>query len=73
MNDPASAQKELERFRQLVLGDSTLLKQLWQTTETESFIALTVRLGLERGFDFTGEEVRTQMRASHLAWMQRWI
>lgn len=73
MSNPALAQDQLERFRQLVLRDPALQEQLWQTIETEPFIALTVQLGRERGFDFTGEEVRAVMRASQLAWMLRWI
>ena len=73
MSNAATAQDELERFRQLVVCDLGLQEQLRQTTETESFIALTVQLAHERGFNFTDEDVRIMMRASRLAWMQRWI
>lgn len=73
MRSAASAQDELEKFRRLVVGDLPLQEQLRQTTETESFISLTVQLAHERGFNFTDEDVRIMMRASRLAWMQRWI
>jgi hypothetical protein len=73
MNNTTPAQEELERFRRLVLGDLSLQEQLRQTTEMEPFITRTVLLAHERGFDFTDEEVRTAMRASRLAWMQRWL
>jgi hypothetical protein len=73
MSNAPSAQDELERFRHVVLSDLRLQEQLRQTTETESFITLTVQLAHERGFNFTDEDVRMAMRMSHLAWMQRWI
>lgn len=65
--------ENFERFRQLVLLDRDLQQQLHSTTGREQFVALTQRLGAERGCDFTIEEVQEALRAAHRAWLERWL
>lgn len=64
---------DLEHFVQLVLADRGLLEKLQATAELESFAALAVRLGEERGCEFTAEDVRNAVRARRRAWLERGI
>jgi hypothetical protein len=65
--------QNLERFRQLVLADRSLLEQLRQTSDQESFVALAVRLGAERDCVFTEAEMRAALREFRRVWLERWI
>lgn len=67
------SQESFEQFRQLVLREPALQQQLKATSDREQFIALTQRLGAERGYDFTVEDVRQALQASHRAWLERWL
>jgi hypothetical protein len=67
------APTDLERFRQLVLADPGLHEQPRQANGRESFVALAVRLGGERGCIFTDAEVRAALRECRRAWLERWI
>jgi hypothetical protein len=69
---PAEKTREdLERFVQLVLADRDLLERFRATADLESFAVLAVRLGRERGCDFTAEEVRRAVRERRRAWLER--
>ncbi len=67
------SQENFERFRELVWEDRALQQELWATTDPNEFIALVQRLGAERGCEFTAEEVSAALRASHSAWLMRWL
>ena len=67
------SQKDFEQFRQLVLEDQTLQKQLRNFTRRHKFVARTVELGAERGFQFTAEEVYGALDESRRLWLERWI
>jgi hypothetical protein len=67
------ASENLERFRQVVLEDPELFKQLRQTADVDSFVALAVRLGAARDCAFTEQEVRDALRECRRARLERWI
>jgi predicted ribosomally synthesized peptide with nif11-like leader len=69
----AEPPKNLERFCQLVLEDPQLHQQLRQPLVQDEFIALAIRLGQERGYSFTAEEVRAALNERRRAWLERWI
>lgn len=64
---------EFERFREAVLVDAALQRQLRLTTDRESFIELLVALGNERGYRFTGPDVEDALRDARRTWIERWI
>jgi hypothetical protein len=66
------SQEAFERFRQTVLQDLVLHERLRATTDHRSFLDLVVRVGGERGYHFTPEDVEVAMRASRRAWIERW-
>lgn len=65
--------QNLERFGQLVLADRGLHDQLRATANEKTFVALAVRLGAERGFDFTAMVVETALREQRRTWLERWL
>ncbi len=70
---PSNPIKNLEGFCQLVLEEPELHQQLRQALVAEEFIELAVRLGRERGYSFSSEEVRKALDARRRAWLERWI
>lgn len=65
--------RNVVRFRQLVLEEEHLLRQLRQTGDLESFIALSVQLSREHGCPVTPEEVQAAVQDERRAWLQKWI
>ena len=66
-------ENSFEKFREVVLCDATLQKMLQKPVREDVFIEDVVRLGAERGFGFTADEVRDAMRESRRVWVERWI
>lgn len=73
MNSFTMAQESLAQFQQLVLADEALQTRLWQTNARADFITLVVRLGVERGYDFTAAEVAAALIAGRRAWLEVWV
>ncbi|MGC2236230.1 MAG: Nif11-like leader peptide family natural product precursor [Pyrinomonadaceae bacterium] len=67
------SQENFEQFRNVVLEDLSLQKQLRAFTKRDIFIARVVKLGAERGFQFTAEDVEEAMNANRRDWIERWI
>ena len=67
------SQEEFERFRQLVLVDDSLQQQLRETPDRAAFFNLVLRLGRERGCQFTAEDVEDALLEGRRSWIQRWI
>jgi response regulator of citrate/malate metabolism len=67
------SQDNLEQFREAVLEDAALQETLRDVRDRKTFVALVMSLGVERGYDFTAEEVEEALRASRRAWLERWI
>ncbi|HEX8088948.1 MAG TPA: aspartyl/asparaginyl beta-hydroxylase domain-containing protein [Blastocatellia bacterium] len=65
--------ESFERFRQLVLEDAALQERLRGTPNLKAFVDLMLRLGEERGYRFTAEDIEGVLRESRRAWLQRWI
>jgi len=70
MENPA---KDLESFIQLVLAEPALFEQLRQTSGVDHFVALTARLGEERDYAFTEDDVRAALEERRHTWQKRWI
>lgn len=71
--DGLDQQQNLERFGQTVLADRELHDQLRAAADEKTFVALVVRLGADRGFDFTADVVETALREKRRAWLERWL
>ncbi len=52
---------DLEQFRDLVTEDQSLREPLRAACDLESLIELSVKLGQEKGYNFTPEEVKEFM------------
>jgi hypothetical protein len=66
-------QQNLERFGELVLADRALHDQLRATADETAFVALAVRLGAERGCDFTASDVQATIAGERRARLERWV
>ena len=66
-------QRNLERFGQLVLAERELHDRLRATADEKTFVELTVRLGAERGCEFTAAIVEAALRERRRAWLERWL
>jgi hypothetical protein len=66
-------QQNLERFGELVLADRALHDQLRATSDETAFVALAIRLGSERGCDFTAPVVQAAIAGKRRAWLERWV
>ena len=64
-------QENLARFIQLVLADGELHARLCAPADPGGFAALAVRLGRDKGCDFTAEEVWNTVRERRRAWLER--
>ena len=67
------SEEHLERFRRAVLDSPALQALLRETPERRGFIALMLRLGGERGFDFTAAEVEQALSEARREWYGRWV
>lgn len=67
------SQEQFEEFRKVVLEDVSLQKQLRNLTRRDRFIARVIKLGAERGFEFTADEIFEEMDASRRSWIERWL
>ena len=71
MNIP-DQQSNLERFGELVLADHELHDRL-RSANVESFPALVVQLGAERGYVFTEAIVKDELQKKWHALHEKWI
>ena len=67
------SQENFDSFRNLVLQDSVLQQALRDITDYPTFTKLLVKLGNERGYNFTAEDVESAFNSSRRAWFERWI
>ncbi len=66
-------QQNWERFGSLVLADGALHDRLRAAAGEETFVALAVRLGAERGCVFTARTVTDALREQRRVLRERWI
>lgn len=67
------SQEQFEQFRQLVLDDLSLQRELQGFAERDTFAQRAVELGAARGLHFTAEDVIETIRASRREWSERSI
>ena len=65
--------QNLDRFGELVLADRELHDQLRATATEAEFVTLAVRLGAERGCDFTAPVVQAAVNEKRRLWLERWL
>ena len=65
--------ENFEKLRHVVLGDSSLQKELRHIAEREAFICRVVEIGVERGLPFGKEDVSQALRDNRRVWIERWI
>lgn len=68
--DLAPAESDLDRFRRLVLQDSSLQEQLRDIDDHDAFIALVVKLAAEGGYGITAAEIDDAMRRTRQRWRE---
>ncbi|MDB6054842.1 MAG: hypothetical protein JWN25_2365 [Verrucomicrobiales bacterium] len=66
-------QLNFERFGEMALSDPELHAQLRATPNEDAFVVLAVRLGSERGCDFSTSVVRSALQEKRRAWLERWL
>ena len=71
--EPLNERRNLERFGELVLADHELHDQLRGAVDETAFVALAIRLGAERGCDFTSSVVRDVLHEKRRDWLERWL
>lgn len=67
------SQDTFEQFRQLVLQELLLQKELVEIDERDIFIARVVELAAEKKLEVTNADVEEALRASRRAWLEKWI
>ena len=60
-------------FREEVLKDLSLQVRLREIEDRQTFVRLAVRLGAEKGFCFSADDVESAMRDGRRVWIERWI
>ena len=66
------AMQAFERLRQCIARDAGLAQRLRTLTDTGEFIEATLRVGQERGLEFSAAEVRAAMRQGKSDWSAQW-
>ena len=65
--------ENLEAFREEVWRDPALQAPLRDTTDSSEFATLLVRLGRERGYEFSEGDVTEALRGARRTWQERWL
>ena len=65
--------KSFEEFRELVLGDVSMQKDLQAKTDSVEFVPRVVELARMHGFEFTAADVEDEMRRNRREWFERGI
>ena len=70
---PADSAAAFDRYCNLVLEDKMLQMLLRDVFDKELFFETVVRLGNERGYHFSVNDVREAFRAKRRTWIERWV
>ena len=68
--DSAPSESDLDRFRRLVLQDSSLQEQLRNIDDHDAFTTLVVKLAAEGGYLITATEIDEAMRRTRQRWRE---
>ena len=60
-------------FRQLVIEDSAVQKQLKGSTDEAAFVDLVVSTGNEMGYLFNVSDVLEELKTARRSWLERWL
>ena len=63
--------ESFEQFRQVVLNDAALQEKFLAVPESVEFRTLVIRLGAERGYDFTVDDIEDLLKVNRRAWVER--
>ena len=64
---------DFERFRAMVLTDSSLRERLLAETELDPFVDQVIALAGECGLTVTEAEVRSALEAASRSWVERQV
>ena len=62
---------EFEQFRLVVLADEALQAELRRFADKKEFVARTVELAAEHGFQLAAEDVEDAMREGRRSWIEQ--
>ncbi len=65
------SQEDFERFRQKVLQEPSLQKQLLKAENLDAFVRRCIELGQLYGCSFGNDEVNAALQSSRRAWIER--
>lgn len=65
--------ENFHRFRELVLTDQDVQKQIRDIDDREEFISRVVELAKSNGFEFDSQTVADEMMCGKREWIERWI
>ena len=65
--------KAFEEFRELVLNDKSMQKDLQAIAESDNFVSRVVELARLSGFEFTASDIEDEMRSARQKWFERGV
>ena len=63
----------IDRFRDEVLANEDLQRQLRETPDKETFLEVMMNLGRECGYNFSIADIETALGQARRTWIERWI
>lgn len=67
------SQQAFTEFRQLVLQDAALQRQLQQVEDLKEFASLAIALAARHALEITPADLDVALREARRAWLERWI
>jgi Nif11 domain len=65
--------KQVKQFHQMIIKNPSLVEKLKKASNRESFVALTIQLGTEYGYDFTPREVEAYIKQNMLTLIRQFF
>ena len=63
----------IDRFRDVVLANEDLQRQLRETPDKETFLEVMMNLGRECGYNFSIADIESALGQARRTWIERWI
>ena len=64
---------QIEKLREIVLGDNDLQARLQGISERDEFIARVLEIAESFGLEISEENISEEMRENRRLWIERWI
>ena len=61
------------QIRMVVLSDAALQQELRAAPDEAALFESVLALARERGYELSGQDLRTVVNANRRAWLERWI